>query len=134
MKGLTGIKAISFDTDATLWDFDKVIRHSLRQTLIELRRVDPEEESALDMEKLIRTRKRVFSNLKNRSTDLEQIRFEAFKQSLRDIVRPDDVLALHLNEVYLKHRYGDIELFPDVLPTTKCASTAIHHRPCFQRK
>ena len=29
------------------------------------------------------------------------------------------MLALHLNEVYLKHRYGDIELFEDVVPTLK---------------
>ena len=95
------------------------MRHSLRQTLLELRRIDLEAEAALDIEKLIRTRQRVFSKLKNRITDLEQIRLEAFKQSLRDIGRPDDMLALHLNEIYLKHRYEDIELFEDVVPTLK---------------
>ena len=117
--GKCGLKAISFDADGTLWDFDKVMRHSLRQTLLELRIIDLEAEAALDIEKLIRTRQRVFSKLKNRITDLEQIRLEAFKQSLRDIGRPDDMLALHLNEIYLKHRYEDIELFEDVVPTLK---------------
>ena len=117
MKGLTGIKAVSFDADGTLWDFDKVMRHSLRQTLLELRSIDPEAESALNIEKLIRTREQVFGELKSTMINLEKIRFEGFKRSLRDIGRPDDELALHLNEVYLKHRYGNIELFPDVLPT-----------------
>jgi len=31
--------------------------------------------------------------------------------------RPDDSLARRLNQVYLKHRFEDIELFEDVLPT-----------------
>ena len=131
MKSLAEIKAVSFDADGTLWDFDKVMRHSLRQMLLELRRIDPEAESALDIEKLIRTREQVFGELKSTIINLEKIRFEGFKRSLRDIGRPDDELALHLNEIYLKHRYGNIELFPDVLPTL---TTAIHHRSCFQRK
>ena len=53
MKGLAEIKAVSFDADGTLWEFDKVMRHSLRHTLLELRRIDPEAEAALDIEKLI---------------------------------------------------------------------------------
>ena len=28
MDKITGIKAISFDGDGTLWDFEKVMRHS----------------------------------------------------------------------------------------------------------
>ena len=32
------IKAISFDGDMTLWDFEKVMRHSLSLALAELRR------------------------------------------------------------------------------------------------
>ena len=30
---------------------------------------------------------------------------------------PDKDLAAHLNAIYRKHRYGDIELYPDVIPT-----------------
>jgi len=37
MKRLTRLKAISFDGDMTLWDFDKVMRHSLGCALAELR-------------------------------------------------------------------------------------------------
>ena len=30
---------------------------------------------------------------------------------------PDKELAVHLNAIYRKHRFEDIELYPDVLPT-----------------
>ncbi len=35
------IKAISFDTDGTLYDFEGVMRRALRDTLEELRRLAP---------------------------------------------------------------------------------------------
>jgi FMN phosphatase YigB (HAD superfamily) len=45
------------------------------------------------------------------------IRLESFRRVLADIGCPDDSLASYLNEVYLNHRFEDIELFSDVLPT-----------------
>ncbi len=36
-----GLTTISFDGDGTLWDFRKVMRHSLGHTLAELRRLAP---------------------------------------------------------------------------------------------
>jgi len=117
MKRLTGIKAISFDGDGTLWDFEKVMRHSLGFVLKELEEIDPTAAAMLDIERMITIRNRVADELKGRVTNLEAIRFEAFRQTLVDIGRPNDDLALHLNQVYLKHRFEDIELFEDVLPT-----------------
>lgn len=37
MKEMRSVTTISFDGDATLWDFEKVMRHSLAITLDELR-------------------------------------------------------------------------------------------------
>ncbi len=34
---MSAIKAISFDGDMTLWDFERVMRHSLGHALAELR-------------------------------------------------------------------------------------------------
>jgi len=117
MKEITGIKAISFDGDGTLWDFEKVMRHSLRYVLKELEKVDPKAATMLDIEKMITIRNRLAEKLKGKETNLEEIRLKAFRQTLRDIGRPNDALASHLNNVYLKHRFEDIELFKDVLPT-----------------
>ncbi len=119
MNKITGIKAISFDGDGTLWDFERVMRHSLNKVLVELEELAPDIAKKLDVEKMIEIRNGVAGELKGRVTNLEAIRLEAFKQTLEDTGKPDDTLASHLNEVYLKHRFEDIELFDDVLPTLR---------------
>jgi 2-haloalkanoic acid dehalogenase type II len=116
MKKFSGIRAISFDGDQTLWDFRKVMRHSLHYTLKELEQIDPQAAALLDIDKMIEIRDRVAEELKGRVTSLEAVRLEAFRQTLAENGRPDDTLASHLNEVYLKHRFEDIELYQDVMP------------------
>jgi 2-haloalkanoic acid dehalogenase type II len=117
MNKIIDVKAISFDADGTLWDFEKVMRHSLRHVLKELEKLDPHATEMLDIDKMIRIRDRVANELKGKVTNLESIRFEAFRQTLEEIGRPNDALASHLNQVYLKYRFEDIKLFDDVLPT-----------------
>ena len=41
MLDSTGIKAISFDLDGTLWDFEAVMRRSIERALEELTEHDP---------------------------------------------------------------------------------------------
>ena len=54
MKSLKQIKVISFDADGTLWDFLKVMRHSLKYVLEAIREIDPESASLLDIDKMIK--------------------------------------------------------------------------------
>ena len=117
MKLMNGIRAISFDGDGTLWDFEQVMRHSLQCVLEELSRINPGVASLLDVEKMVSIRKSVAEELKGRVTNLEAIRLEAFRRTLQIIGKPDDALASHLNQLYLKHRFEDIKLFEDVIPT-----------------
>jgi putative hydrolase of the HAD superfamily len=117
MNRIEGIKTISFDGDGTLWDFEKVMVHSLNEVLKELEKIEPEIASLLTIEKMITIRERVALQYKGKIMDLEKVRFMAFQETLKDIGRPNDDLAAHLNEVYLKHRFEDMELFDDVLPT-----------------
>lgn len=116
MNEITGMKAISFDGDGTLWDFEKVMRHSLHHVLRELEQIDPYAAALLDIEGMIQIRNKVADELKGKVTNLEDIRLEAFRQTLKDIGKPNDTLAFHLNRVYLSHHFEDIELFDDVLP------------------
>lgn len=117
MTKFTGIKAVSFDVDGTLWDFDAVMRNGLRETLLELATRDPQAAAMLDVDTLIAIRDRVHDELRDVVVDLNEIRNEGFKQALMDAGRPDDDLAMHLSNVYFKHRWANMELFDDAHPT-----------------
>lgn len=119
MNKIIGVKAISLDADGTLWDFEKVMRHSLNHVLRELKKLDPDAADTLDIDRMIEIRDGVANELKGGVTSLEDIRLEAFRQTLKDIGRPSDALASHLNQVYLEHRFEDIRLYDDVLPALK---------------
>ena len=110
------ITTISFDADGTLWDFEGVMRHALGCALEELRRLVPAVPDSLSIETLIAIRNQVAEEQKNRGLTHEAIRLEAFKQTLQSVDNSDDDLAVHLNMLYLKHRFEDILLFDDVLP------------------
>ena len=117
MSGRKPIKVISFDGDMTLWDFEKVMRHSLSAALAELRHCVPGQASAgLTVDRMIEIRNSVADELKGRVINLEDIRFHAFKRTLAFIGCAGDALAVDLNSLYLKHRFEDIELYPDVIP------------------
>ena len=113
----TKITAISFDADGTLWDFDQVMRHALRRALAELRRQVPTPARPLTIETMIAIRNQAAEELKGQAVKMEDIRLAAFQKTLRHAGVSDDKLAAHLTALYLKHRFEDIQLFDDVLPT-----------------
>ena len=112
---VTQYQAISFDGDMTLWDFEKVMRHSLSKVLVHLKQELPTAE--ISVEDMIRIRNGVAESLRGQVTNLEQIRLQAFIQTLKYLDVDDPKLAAHLNALYLKHRFEDIELYDDVKPT-----------------
>ena len=116
MNSLTGIKAVTFDVDGTLWDFDRTARFALNQVLAELARRDREAAEVLNVATFTEIRDRVHEELKGKITDLNEIRRESFKRVLREIGRPNDRLATRLAEVYFEHRDAGRRPFPDVRP------------------
>ncbi|MBW2269240.1 MAG: HAD family hydrolase [Deltaproteobacteria bacterium] len=117
MSEKKAITAISFDGDETLWDFQKVMRHSLAIVLGELRsRVPGEASEGLNIDKMIEIRNAVAAELRGKTVNLEEVRFQAFKRTLQSIGCADDALARDLNARYLENRFEDIELYPDVIP------------------
>jgi len=116
-KSLDLVRVLSFDGDMTLWDFQKLMRHSLGYALAELRQRVPTQEAAdLTIDRMVEIRNTTAAELKGEVVNLEEIRHQAFRQTLAAIGHPDDDLARGLNALYLQHRFGDIELYPDVLP------------------
>lgn len=118
MRESNQITTVSFDGDATLWDFEKVMRHALSITLDELRNYMPGQATIdLTVEKMIEIRNAVAAELKGKTVNLEEIRFQAFKRTVKCVGCSDDGLAADLNALYLRHRFEDIELYPDVITT-----------------
>ena len=71
-------QVISFDGDMTLWDFDKVMRHSLSCTLNELKQKLPNAATAkLTIDDMINLREEVAKSLKSKVTSLKEIRLQA---------------------------------------------------------
>jgi 2-haloalkanoic acid dehalogenase type II len=114
VTNLTGVKAISFDVDGTLWDFTAVMRRSLGKVLQELERFDPDAAAMLSVDRLIEIRDRAHEDLKGRVLDLEEVRREGFRRALECVGMPDEELASRLATVYFKHRYSKAALFDDV--------------------
>lgn len=118
MNNIRPLKTISFDGDMTLWDFQKVMRHSLAITLAELqRRVPGKATSDLTIDKMIAIRNDIAAELKGTTFTLEDIRLRAFKHTVEFVGCADETLAADLNTLYLKHRFEDIELYSDVIST-----------------
>ena len=112
------IKAISFDGDMTLWDFERVMRHSLSLALAALRRRVPgPATSHLTIDQMIEIRNSVAAEFQGKVLNLEEIRLQAFRRTVDFVGCSDDTFAGDLNALYLKHRFEDIELYPDVIPT-----------------
>ena len=111
------IRVICFDLDGTLYDFQKVMRHSLKIALAELIRRIPESRELLTIDRMIQIRNRTAQELKGRIINLEAVRLESFKRTLNYCGVNDDKFAVQLNDLYLKHRFEDMSLFDDALPT-----------------
>lgn len=112
------IRVVSFDGDMTLWDFLQVMRNSLKHTLSELQKhVQTPAAASLTIDEMIAIRNHLAEEVKGKIWNLEDIRKRAFEQTLEHVGYPDKELAAHLNTIYRKHRFEDIELYPDVTPT-----------------
>jgi len=117
---LNTIKVLSFDGDMTLWDFDCVMRHALGYTLTALRkRVPGQATEQLTIDTMIDIRNNTASELKGKIVNLEEIRYQAFRRTLQYVGSDDDAFAAILNTLYLKHRFEDIQLYPDVVRTLR---------------
>ncbi|HAL49454.1 MAG: HAD family hydrolase [SAR202 cluster bacterium] len=116
MDRITGIKAITFDLDGTLWDYDTVMRRSMAYALGELGKHDSIAASRLDVDRMVGICEMVTREMVPPVVDLGLVRLEAFKRTLVEVDRRDDELAERINAVYLRHRFSNVEFYADALP------------------
>lgn len=98
------------------------MRQSLQIVLEEIKKsladdgLDPSMADQLTVDTMIAIRNRVADEWRGQGLSHEIIRLEAFRRSLDRIDYTNDLLAFRLNALYMRHRYGDITVYPDVRP------------------
>ncbi len=116
MTALSEIKAISFDVDGTLWDFEDALWRGLDAALREVQRIDPERTEGLTVDHLdqawVVERDRQWGKI----TDLIKLRHDAMRRAFADIDTPDSHLAGRATDAYVEERNRNNVPFDDVVP------------------
>jgi FMN phosphatase YigB (HAD superfamily) len=116
VTSLSGIKAISFDVDGTIWDFDEALERGLTAALNELRNVNESVAECLSIGELDQAWQRERDELPGGVTDLNQLRHNSMRRALTDIGSPDKVLVGRMSDAYFEERNRDNRPFDDVVP------------------
>ncbi|MXY43801.1 MAG: HAD family hydrolase [Dehalococcoidia bacterium] len=115
-SSLSDIKAISFDVDGTLWDFEDALARGLEAALREVRLIDPEGTEGLTVDHLDQAwmveRDRQWGTI----TDLVKLRHDAMRRAFADIDTPNKDLANRATDAYLEERNRNSRPFADVVP------------------
>ncbi len=119
MTALSGIKAISFDVDGTLWDFEGAMWRGLEAALREIRRISPEKTQCLTVDDLDRAWVLEHDRQQGTITDLVRLRYDAMRRVLADAGTPDNDLADRATEAYVEARNRNNVPFDDVVPALK---------------
>ena len=114
-RDLAGIKAISFDADGTLWDFQAAMEFALELTLRQLRLIVPNDATQrLTVQKMIDIRESVAKELGEEVVGHEEIRYAAFLRTLENVDAPSQSIAEQLYRLYMDARFSATKPFPDV--------------------
>ena len=112
---LKNIKAVSFDVDDTLWDFESAMTNALALTLQRIRQVVPIESAMqLTVGKMMQIRDSVSIQMGGDATGLERIRHAAFVKTLETIGHPNLELATELYHLYMDARSSNPEPYAEV--------------------
>jgi len=111
------IKAITFDGDGTLWDFESVMIEALEKVLDAIRPLtDEATASRLSVHDLIEIRDDLAAEQMAGALDHVSLRRDSFRVLLDRIGVTASGLVDHLSDLYFEHRFGTIKLYDDAMP------------------
>lgn len=98
------IKAVFFDLDNTLYDFERAMRYGLGVALQYLYDRLPDTRGRLSVELMVRLRDQIAEEAGNPGQGLAGIRVESFRRALRACSH-SDALAPEIAHIYFDHRF-----------------------------
>jgi putative hydrolase of the HAD superfamily len=104
------IKAVFFDLDNTLYDFERGMRHGLAVALQALYERLPATRGRLSVEGMIRLRDRIAEEADGLGLSLNGVRVESFRRAIRSCGFPDTT-ADEIAGVYFANRFRHVEPF-----------------------
>lgn len=114
-QALAGIKAISFDGDGTLWDFQSAMKSALESTLQQLRLIVANDATRhLTVQKMMEIKNSVAKELGGEVVGHEVIRYSAFLRTLECVGAPSQAAAEQLYRHYMEARFSGTKPYPDV--------------------
>lgn len=114
------IKAITFDADDTLWDFQSAMKSALTSTLAQIRSIAPNAATEqLTVRKMAEIREQVARELGEGVVSNEEIRYEALVRTLEHVGAPSRTVAEQLLRSYTEARFAHTTPYPDVAPALK---------------
>ncbi len=111
------IRAITFDGDGTLWNFEIVMFGALAKVLDAIRPlIDETTADRLSVQDLVQIRDDLAAKQGSGVLDHEALRRDSIRILLERIGLSASGLADRLTDLYFEHRFGKIELYDDALP------------------
>lgn len=111
------IKAVTFDGDGTLWNFEIVMLAALEKVLEAVRRLTDETVTeSLSVCDLVKIRNDLGARQRGGALDHETLRRDSFRILLERVGLSSPQLVDQLTAIYFEHRFGAIELYDDALP------------------
>lgn len=117
------IRAISFDGDGTLWDFESAMKRGLKEVLKLLKAWFPLKSSTITIETLIKTRNEVSKRENGKSMSHAEIRVESFKKILEDIGEYTEERLTIMKNTYFETRFRAVEVYSDTVKVIKLLKT-----------
>jgi len=108
------IKAVFFDLDNTLYDFERAMRYGLAVALQYLYERLPDTRGRLSVERLVKLRDKVAEEAEDPGRNLTDIRLESFRRALA-LCGYGPALAPEIARVYFAHRFRRIRPYEGAL-------------------
>jgi len=114
MLSMSHLRVIWFDVDGTLYDFRALMRRSLALTLALIHERHPATRATLDVEAMVAVREELAPLAEGAGARLQEMRREAFRETLRRYAQADDEFVEELVEVYYSFRWMGLPPYPGV--------------------